>query len=326
LPELGRDITGDLDLSESREWLCANGIGGFAMGTVAGSLARRYHGLLVAAISPPLGRVLMVAKLEEIVSYDGRRWELGANRWSGGTVAPAGQRFLEGFRLENGVPVWGYACADALLEKRVWMEQGANTTYASYRVVRATGPVQLEVKALVNYRDYHATTRAEGWRIRVEAAPAGLVIHAFDGARPLTLVAAGATAEMQNEWYRGYELLRETPPITRARCGAGCSAPSRSRTSRFTAIARPRSPCSSRSADTSAPTASAAWGRFSTRKRPTRRAAVRSRPGRWPRRSAPGQSSRGVPLGGDRGKIPSWNGRPRAPRCASWPRRQHRGR
>ena len=210
MPELGRDITGDLELAESREWLCTNGLGGFAMGTVAGSLARRYHGLLVAAISPPLGRVLMVAKLEEIVSYGGERWELSANRWSGGTVAPAGQRFVERFRLGHGAPVWTYACADALLEKRVWVEQGANTTYVSYRVRRATGPLQLEVKALVNYRDYHATTRAEGWNMRVQAVPAGFVVHAFDGARPLTMAATGATAEMQNQWYRGYEPRRES--------------------------------------------------------------------------------------------------------------------
>ncbi len=78
--EFGRDITGDFALAESREWLCTNGIGGFASGTVAGSLARRYHGLLVAALAPPLGRTLLAAKLEETLTYGSVTWELVANR------------------------------------------------------------------------------------------------------------------------------------------------------------------------------------------------------------------------------------------------------
>ncbi len=60
--EFGREICGNLDIAESREWLVTNGIGGYASGTVAGLLTRRYHGLLVAALKPPLGRTLMLAK------------------------------------------------------------------------------------------------------------------------------------------------------------------------------------------------------------------------------------------------------------------------
>jgi len=205
----GRDITGDFALAESREWLCTNGIGGFASGTVAGSLARRYHGLLVAALAPPLGRTLLAAKLEETLAYGGATWELGANRWQSGAVAPEGHRFIERFCLESGVAVWTYACADALLEKRVWMEQGANTTYVQYRLLRGFDPAALDIKALVNYRDYHATTQADGWRMQVDAASGGLVVTAFDGARQLRLMAEGARAEASQEWYRGYELRRE---------------------------------------------------------------------------------------------------------------------
>src|SRR5919109_1900929 len=88
----GREICGDLDVAERREWLCTNGVGGFASGTIAGSLTRRYHGLLVAALTPPLGRTLVVAKVEEDVSYGAGRWALGTNRWVDGTVAPHGFR------------------------------------------------------------------------------------------------------------------------------------------------------------------------------------------------------------------------------------------
>ena len=73
LLDVGRETCGRLDTAEPREWLCANGIGGFASGTVAGLLTRRYHGLLVAALKPPVGRTLLVAKLDETVAVRGRR-------------------------------------------------------------------------------------------------------------------------------------------------------------------------------------------------------------------------------------------------------------
>ncbi|MBI4270523.1 MAG: glycogen debranching enzyme N-terminal domain-containing protein, partial [Candidatus Rokubacteria bacterium] len=93
--DFGREITGDLGAAERREWLCTNGIGGFASGTVAGTLTRRYHGLLIAALQPPLGRTLLVAKADETVGYDGEARPLGANRWAGGAVDPHGYREIE---------------------------------------------------------------------------------------------------------------------------------------------------------------------------------------------------------------------------------------
>jgi len=205
----GREICGYLAIAESREWLCTNGLGGFASGTVAGLLTRRYHGLLVAALTPPLGRTLLVAKLEDRVEYAGTTHPLFANRWADGTLDPHGYREIEQFRLEGTTPVWTYACADALIEKRIWMEQGANTTYVRYGVLRASQPVRLVAKVLVNYRDYHATTHAGGWRMAVEAIPGGLRVRAFDGARPFVLVAEGAEVQAEHSWYEGFDLTRE---------------------------------------------------------------------------------------------------------------------
>jgi glycogen debranching enzyme len=68
--EFGREICGNLSSAETREWLVTNGIGGYASGTVAGLLSRRYHGLLVAALQPPLGRTLLLAKLDEVARYN----------------------------------------------------------------------------------------------------------------------------------------------------------------------------------------------------------------------------------------------------------------
>ena len=207
--DFGRDICGRLSTAESREWLCTNGLGAFASGTVAGLLTRRYHGLLVAALQPPLGRTLLVAKLDDTVEYDGLRRPLCTNRWADGAVDPHGYREIERFRLDGTTPVWTLACADILLEKRVWMEPGANTTYVQYRLLRARGPIKLEMKALVNYREYHATTRGIGWQMRGEPVPEGLRVVAYEGARPFVLLAEGAEVEPAHDWYYGFDLAAE---------------------------------------------------------------------------------------------------------------------
>ncbi len=74
--DFGRDVCGDLASTSRREWLVTNGMGGYASGTVAGLLSRRYHGLLIAALDPPLGRTLLLTKLDETATYDGLHYPL----------------------------------------------------------------------------------------------------------------------------------------------------------------------------------------------------------------------------------------------------------
>ena len=205
----GREVCGDLATAERREWLCTNGLGGYASGTIGGLLTRRYHGLLVAALRPPLGRRLVATKVEEDVAYGGAGFALATNRWADGSVAPHGYRLLERFHLDGTTPVWTYACADALLEKRVWMEPGANTTYVRYRVLRAGAPLVLSLRALANHCDYHSTTRGDGWSMRVTPVDGGLRVDAYEGAAPVWLLATGAEARAEHTWYRGFVLPRE---------------------------------------------------------------------------------------------------------------------
>ena len=209
--DFGRAVAGSLAVAESREWLCANGLGGFASGTVAGLPTRRYHGLLVAAVTPPVGRTVLVTGLEERVGYDGQVYELSTARWADGTVAPQGYRLIERFHLDGTTPVWHYACADTLIEKRVWMEPGANTTYVRYRLLRpgAGGPVRIELRALVNYREFHLTTRGPGWEMAVEVVDHGLRVTAYAGARPLSIQVPGAATEPAHDWYVGFRLSAE---------------------------------------------------------------------------------------------------------------------
>jgi len=200
--EFGRDLCGSLEVAEHREWLVTNGIGGFASGTVSGNLTRRYHGLLVAALKPPVGRTQMVAKLEETVRFDGKDYLLATNRWASGAVEAKGYLHIESFRLEGTTPVWRFAVGGALLEKRIWMRQGENTTFVLYTLLRSCGSIDMEIRALVNYRDFHAATHAGDWQMKVEPHGAGVRILAFDGATPFYLLSAEAKFEPHHEWHR----------------------------------------------------------------------------------------------------------------------------
>ena len=203
----GRDICGEYESATAREWLVTNGIGGYASGTVSGALTRRYHGLLVAALKPPLDRKLLVAKLDETAQYDGESFDLFTNRWVS-TVAPHGYRCIENFHLDGTIPVWNFAFADALLEKRIWMQQGANTTYVRYTLSRGLHPVKLTLKALVNYRDHHGETRS-GEPMKVEPVEGGIRVLAHEGAAPFHLLSDNAEAQPRNEWYLDYSLSVE---------------------------------------------------------------------------------------------------------------------
>jgi predicted glycogen debranching enzyme len=207
--DFGREICGDLCAAESREWLVTNGIGGYAFGTIAGLLTRCYHGLLVAALQPPLGRTLLVAKLDETARYRSEEFALSANRWADGTVSPKGYLNIERFHLEGTTPVWTFALADALLEKRIFMQSGENTTYVLYRLVRGTSPVELSIKVLADYGEEHCATVGRTRPMEVTSVEHGLQVVAFDGATPFHILSDSATASPGNEWYRNFDLAAE---------------------------------------------------------------------------------------------------------------------
>lgn len=220
--DFGREICGDLRVAEKREWLVTNGIGGFASGTIPGILTRRYHGLLIAALQPPVERTLLLTKLDETVEYDGiypkngRFYPLHTNAWTSGSVEPNGFSHLSRFHLEGTTPVWTYSIGNALLEKRIWMAQGENTTYIQYHLARATGPLTLEAKTFVNYRDFHLTTIVSDWWPEIMPfGDNGLSYTIFNGARPFYLFHDSSRlqdpVEMtpQFDWYEDFLLSVE---------------------------------------------------------------------------------------------------------------------
>jgi predicted glycogen debranching enzyme len=205
----GREICSDLNALQTREWLVTNGIGGYASGTLANSLTRGYHGILVAALKPPLERTLLVSKIDDTAYYNGSVYPLFTNNWTNGVIDPQGDRYLDSFSLEGTIPVWHYRIEDALLEKRIWMQPGSNTTYIHYMVYEAAQPLTLSLKALVNYRDYHNRTRAGNWRMNLESIERGVRVTTFPDAIPYYIFADRATIFLVNQWYYGFELGRE---------------------------------------------------------------------------------------------------------------------
>jgi predicted glycogen debranching enzyme len=207
----GRQICGDFAQAGTREWLVTNGIGGYASGTIAGGMSRRYHALLMAALRPPVGRTYLVSWMDEIARYGSEEFALATHQWASGAVEPRGFQYIEEFWLDGTTPVWSYALGDALVEKRVFMQRGANTTYVQYTMVRGSGPLEMKLKGLVNYRDFHGSTHAGDWRMRVEKVEHGVRVTAFDGATPFYLLSDAAASEARNEWYRDcfYPVERE---------------------------------------------------------------------------------------------------------------------
>ena len=207
---IGRERLGHLTYASRLEWLVTNGIGGYACGTVGGALTRRYHGLLVAAKRPPVERTLLLAKLAERVQIDGQWTDLDLNHWAGGASSPLGHLHLESFVLEGTVPCWTWAIGHVRLEKRVWMEQGENTTYVQYRLASASAPVTLSLRALVNHRDHHATMGRGDTQARIEPVTGGVKVEMIQDELPLFLIADGAEAKLAHVWYRAFTLQAET--------------------------------------------------------------------------------------------------------------------
>jgi predicted glycogen debranching enzyme len=189
-PTFGREICGDLDQSLRREWLVTNGLGGFASGTIAGCQTRRYHGLLIAAEKPPVGRTMFLVDLDATARVDGRQYELACHEYEGGVVNPHGYQLVESFRLEGTVPTWVYALGSARVKKRVFMARERNTTYVTYSVERSLAPITLTVRPLCTGRDYHWQRRGgEGYRS--ETIGGGCRITAAETVSRLEITADG---------------------------------------------------------------------------------------------------------------------------------------
>ncbi len=138
-----------------REWLVTNGRSGYACGTISGAATRRYHGLLIAAMPAPLGRLMMFNHLLEYVRLPSfRTVQFGGDERVGGKLEIHGAEHLVEFRLEGGLPVWIYDVDGFVLEKRIFLPYRQNTVYIRYRLLDGKGKVRLKLRPAVHFRGH----------------------------------------------------------------------------------------------------------------------------------------------------------------------------
>ena len=196
---IGPETCHDLDAALGREWLVTNGLGGYASGTIAGVNTRRYHGLLVASMDPPVQRMVLLAALEEwVVSAGSNPLPLSAQEYWDGTVFPDGFRRLDEVVVEGMLPVFRWTVADRILEKRVWMQHGVNRTVVSYRLLQGA-PLRLQLRPLFAHRDYHQQRHGQGGFDTAETNDGWLVDA--EGVRSYLEIRPTAVVHSRPDWY-----------------------------------------------------------------------------------------------------------------------------
>lgn len=155
-----------------REWIVTNGLGGYASGTVAGLITRRFHGVLVAALPSPFGRWMMLNDLVEHVHFpDGRNIQISGEDRVNPLLRAHGADHLREFRLECGLPVWSYDINGITIEKRVFLPYQQNTVCIIYRVISGSEQVKLQLRPLMNFRPHEGVLKTlldEPYKVRVD--------------------------------------------------------------------------------------------------------------------------------------------------------------
>jgi len=204
-----RETCGNLGAALRREWLKTNGLGGFGSSTIINLNTRRYHGLLVAATKPPLGRVVLLSKLEETLFMHGQSFGLSANRYPG-VVHPQGFRYLKQFSLDP-FPVFTYEVEGIEIEKSVFMIHEENSTVVHYELRSSNHSgsfkdLRLDIRPLIAFRDYHSITH-ENSAINpaLEEHPGLAAIAPYQDLPALYTAHNAAELLITGEWYRNFE-------------------------------------------------------------------------------------------------------------------------
>jgi predicted glycogen debranching enzyme len=212
--QFSKEAVSSLEGSLTREWLETNGLGGFASSTIVGLNTRRYHGLLTAATKPPVGRIVMLSKLEETLIINGRRYELSANQYPG-AIHPRGFLYQTNFRLDP-FPVFTYEVEGFLLEKSVFMIQGQNATVVHYELGHKEEAneipfeLKLEIRPLIAFRDYHNTTHENSAINRTLDIDGRIIsLQPYSDLPAFHISHDDAELDENGQWYRNFEYAVE---------------------------------------------------------------------------------------------------------------------
>jgi len=205
----GRDACGDFQNASDKEWIETNGLGGYASSTIIGMNTRRYHGLLVATTRPPLGRMVVLSKLEEtVVLKDGSRYNLSCNKYPA-VVHPEGYRYMEEFRLDP-FPIFTYTIGDVAIEKAVFMVHGENTSVITYKILKSPSYLELLIRPLIAARDYHwVSIENSNFNRSVESLDGYIKMKPYNEGPIIYLANNADSFEPAGYWYKTFEYERE---------------------------------------------------------------------------------------------------------------------
>ena len=192
------------------EWLETDGLGGFAMGTSSGLRTRRYHGLLVAATSPPVGRTVLVAGLEVTVQTPRGRWSLSTQRYAPDVVDGEGERLIEEFSSEPW-PTWVFRLPDGTrIRHELFQRAGLARVFLSWRLLGALpGPVTLTARPLMACRPFHSLLHeTPDFSFAAEQRGHELRFTPFDRG-PTVTVSSNGTYRHEPYWYRHFLYAEE---------------------------------------------------------------------------------------------------------------------
>ncbi|MEW6535437.1 MAG: amylo-alpha-1,6-glucosidase [Candidatus Auribacterota bacterium] len=191
-----------------REWIETNGLGGYSSSTILGLNSRRYHGLLVAALNPPVNRYVIVSKVEETIVIQGDKYSLSTNQYPG-NVFPEGYKYLKEFRL-TPFPKFVYEVGDYRIEKTVFMIHGQNAVAVKYLVYPDRGDVELYIRPMLAYRPFHSMQKGNEPLVS-DIHVSGKVVKITPSAPlpPLYIYHSGDMFREKGFWYNNFEYAEE---------------------------------------------------------------------------------------------------------------------
>ena len=190
----------------SMEWLETNGLGSYSSSSIAGANTRKYHGLLVAALNPPTERKVMVAKVEERIFQGRQVSDISVNQYPD-VIHPQGNQFLTSFE-RRPIATWTYKGKGWMLEKKVFMVPGSNTTVVIYEN-KGKKPFNLETHPLFEHKDYHWTSHENHFDFYYQNIGSALKIHAYPDSPALYMGWNSGEFSEERAWYKNFQLYRE---------------------------------------------------------------------------------------------------------------------
>ena len=191
-----------------REWLITNGIGGYCSSTIFGINTRKYHGLLVAPLTPPARRHLILSKIDESITIENKKYDLYSNMCK--DFISSGYEYLESFEKDY-IPIFTYKVKDMTIKKLICMQYGKNTVCVLYKIDNPGKQARFTITPVINFRDFHTMTTNWNFKLKQNIKNKKVKIEIND--KPETpiymCVSDGKYIEHYNDIFRNMYYIEE---------------------------------------------------------------------------------------------------------------------